>query len=258
MKRFSLLGLMIALSVALCSCGGGGGGDDTGGGNTITYPATTNIFKNYKGGEILTYDYSYSSSYSDGSGAVRSSGKETQDIYSGWSNPEITYPLYKLVVNDQPTSGVSLTVEDFYFYDNSKNLIRYSTNNHYSNQGNHTAGSLLIPSVLSVGYGWSNTTYLKQLNDTDYYGTVSYTIVSKGFISVPMGNVEAYKITYTGDMASGYYTLKYSGEYFVNPSIGIIKTVETGIYKDTQSYPNSPYYYNYSYTSLLTSINWKP
>ncbi len=206
MKRFSLLGLMIALSVALSSCGGGGG--DGGGGNTTTYPATTNTFKIYSGGEILTYGYSYSASYYDGSSAVSSSGRETQYIYSGWSQQEITFPLYKLVMNTQPTSGVSSTLEDFYFYDNSKNLFRFLTNNRYSNQGNHTAGSLLIPSVLSVGYGWSNTTYLKQFRDTDYYGTVSYTIVSKEFVSVPMGNVEAYKITYTGDMASGRYTLR--------------------------------------------------
>lgn len=84
--------LMVFLTYWTLGCGGGGGG----GGNTTTTPATTNTFIIYSGEEILTYDYSYSASYSDGSGAVSSSGEETQYIYSGWSQQEITFPLYKL------------------------------------------------------------------------------------------------------------------------------------------------------------------
>ena len=245
---------LIAFSAWTLGCGGGGGGSSSS--SSATIPATTNSMKIYQGGETLTYDYLYTASYYDGSGAVMSSGKETQSLYSGWSSADISNPLYKLVINDQPTTGVSTTLEDFYFYDTSKNLIRYLTGtNHYSNKGNPTTGSLFMPSVLSVGYGWSNTTYLKQFNGIDYYGTVNYTIVSKEVVSVPMGNVEAYKITYTGNMTSGLFmrndTLRYNGEYFVNPSIGIVKTTETGV-------EHQWYDYNYSYSSLLNSINWTP
>jgi len=146
----------------------------------------------YSGGEILTYNFSYNSQWSDGSGLVSLSGTETSYIYSGYTFSSLEHKCLKIITNvDADTSSSS--TNNYYFYDDNGNFIHFLTtnDNYYTNQSQPTSGSLVMPNTLRAGYSWTNDPLLVVLDGDHYHGKRTFTIIKRETIKVPFGNVRS-------------------------------------------------------------------
>lgn len=139
MKRFSLLGLMIALAVALSGCGGGGGGGDTAATSTPATPTeiptptgtivNLSAFKNVFYGKIAGSQYSFNLSGTDSKGVlwfgsyavaakgatVLTRGTETQSVVQS-----------QVLVSLQQTGGTpSSTIANYYFNSSDDTVFLY-------------------------------------------------------------------------------------------------------------------------------------
>jgi len=251
MRAFLSL-LLVITSLSIISCGGGGGND----GEATIYPLTDGVITPYSGGEELTYDFHYDEAYDDGSGALYADGAQTTYIYSGYNDEEVPNEIYKHVTVIDANS-LSSSSEGSYFYDENGNYIHYLLNGgYYSNQDQHSLGSIIMPSVLETGYTWVSNPLWRESSNSGFAvlcnGSMSYTVISTETISVPFGNVETYKINYSGSFSGVYYNsymASVTGTYWIHPKIGIVKNIETireGSYIEK----------NYHFENALRSINW--
>jgi len=234
--------ILIALPI-LTSCSE----DDT---PQKTYEITSNIMSTYAGGEVLTYNFTYNEQYYDGSGAIDASGKETLYVYSGYTFDSLPNETTNKHVTVYESTALNSSVNNHYFYDDNLNYHQFVTGNenYYTNQDDPTTGTLVIPNTLVLGSSWTNNpefiVFNGVYNDT-HNGSRTYTVSNKEYISVPFGNVETFKIFYSGK----FNRIEISGTLWVHPNIGIVKSTFDA--EDT-SYPPK----HFSHTSNLVSINW--
>ena len=67
-------------------------------------------------------------------------------------------------------------------------------------------------------------------------------------MSVPYGNVEAYKIGFDQSGGEGFDGISMSGAVWIHPQIGLIKYQEAG--------ESGLFGFSYSYNAQLTGTNW--
>lgn len=216
-------------------------------------PMSGDTIIEYHGGEILTYNFTYNSHYNDGSGLVDLSGIETSYIYSGYTFSDLPHNCIKIITEmDSGTS--SLSTNNYYFYDDNGNFIQFltSNDNFFTNQSNTASGSKIMPNILMAGYSWTNDPLAIVVDGDVYDGKRTFTIIKKETIRIPFGNVEAYKINFSGSFEEAGYgsrNLTLSGTLWIHPKIGIVKIVENM----RVTYYVSRYI---SYANELVSINW--
>ncbi len=249
MKRLMALMASAFFVLALSACGGGGGGGDDSS-SEQSYPITDNTVLNYVGGEILTYNFTYSSKFEDGS-ATAAEGTETSYFYSGYSFENLPYAAYKRVTVVD-ANATSTSTNDYYFYDENNNFVHYltSNDNYYTNQTSNLLGAVVLPNKLVEGYSWTNDPLLVVFDGESFSGSRTFTVISKEFISVPFGKIETYKITYSGSFTAQNDGLSVIGTVWVNPDIGVVKNIDTTV-QEHFAFPET-----HSYTSELKDINW--
>lgn len=270
---------MVLLAFLLFGCSSGGGGGETGAGtetgagagtetgtgdtaNVTDSPAqiktvsiTDTKVRKIDNDDIATYDTSYTTTQ----GTINI--PETDHYYTKYivdipGNPLYGILLTKCVRNSTFSDGSSTSTDDFYGYDNNGNLIHYMTTPKgiYTNKNYPSLGDLFIPSVIQIGYTFSNRSIYTKFNDVDYIGDKSFTVVDKEFITVPYGKIESYKVNYKGSFTqtpvpSMFVShLNYTGTAWYHPQLGIIKVIEKGEF--------GPLSNKYTFTKSLRSINW--
>ncbi|MEY8252842.1 MAG: hypothetical protein RPR91_10680 [Colwellia sp.] len=148
-------------------------------------------------------------------------------IHSGYQFDDLSFYAYKQVsVID--SDDLSTYTNDFYFYDNSGNQVHYLTSieNYYTNQGNPSDGVLKIPNSLYSGNEWISDPELLYFEGENYHGKRTYSVIQKETLSLQLGEIQSYKIIYTGEFEGPQYDLSINGTIWLHPNIGIIKTTE--------------------------------
>lgn len=214
------------------------------------YPVKSSFISRYEGGEHLKYNYTFKRDEK-----TLSQGIEDTYIYSGYSFSATPQEAYKQVTYLSGEQGVSTT--NFFFYDDNGHYIHFTTgeDNWYVNQQSPATGAMAMPAHLSPGYSWTNDPVLMFFDGSSYDGSMSFTIISRETILVPIGGVECFKISYSGSFLENWSSthkkdLEIIGTMWVNPQIGIIKNSET---IETTYFGIVSHYY---FMDQLVSINW--
>jgi len=208
----------------------------------------------YNGSEILNYVVRGQGAYSDGSGQASYDSNVTLYIFGGFSSDVQPNPVF-LQTAVQEGQGQSFTTNDYYFYDDTGNYVQLTTEveatDNFVNREDNALGALTYPARLKVGDAWTNKPYTFRYDGELYSGSRAFTVLAKEMVSVPYGNVKAYKISFSqsGDRVGyGVGSADMSGLAWIHPQIGLVKYQEAG---ETGSYG-----YSYNYTYELTGINW--
>ena len=261
--------LVLANGVSMFSCGGAGQYsldvplDSDGDVTLMVFAAGFKPYKviadpdtliPYNGSEILNYVVRGEGGYSDGSGQASYDSNVTLYIFGGFSSDVQPNPVF-LQTSVQEGQGQSFTTNDYYFYDDTGNYVQLTAEveatDYFVNIENNALGALTYPARLKVGNAWTNRPYRFRYDGELYSGSRAFTVLAKEVVSVPYGNVEAYKISFSqsGDRVGfGIGSVDMSGSAWIHPQIGLVKYQEAG--------EAGFYGYSYNYTYELTGINW--
>lgn len=239
---------MLLALVAAC----GGDGSVTPTTPVQIYSITSNSISQYTGGEILKYKVSGNGSFDDGSGAYVFNGSAIIYIYSDYEFNSLPQPaLLEVISLESDTLNVSYN--NYNFYDDEGNYRHYLTGDgkYYVNQDFPEFGSLKLPAKIELGKTWRNDPLLYIYEREAFHGDSTFTVISKETITVPFGNVETYKISYSISADAGFLlgSVYITGTIWIHPNIGIVKRVESGIY-------DNYFKFHFTETAVLTSINW--
>jgi len=272
--RNLLFCLMFVALPALQACSGGD--DDDPAKNVSLSENTKNVYlsenttlKSYDGGEILSYDFSQKNAHTrDGFGAVDIDGTHTTYIYDGYDIVDINFPMYKFI-SVVEASGVSVSIDSYYFYNDSGDLrlaktVDYAkTLDYWTNDVDNFSGTFVLPYIFEVGRSWTNSSVRLDYHGDTWVGSETCAIEKTEEVSVPFGNVGAYKINCTSnftdpddnnntleDPDDNNNTLDILTTTWVHPDIGIIKRIE-----NIQRVKFGLFYASTTRISL-TNINW--
>lgn len=117
----------------------------------------------------------------------------------------------------------------YYFHDESNSVFEYASDDYFYNYDDNEAGILNIRSPIIIGDSWTNKTVLVERDGTFFEGRTSYVVVEKETVSVPLGEIETYKFSVSGEFTEADETvlpekIKIYGDTWLHPVIGTIKS----------------------------------